>query len=202
MSQENVEVVRRAAFEVWNAGDMDALRELLDPDVIVRAVKGWPEPGPFVGREAAMRQFEQLRGTWDADAVELIGDFVDAGDRVAARFIWRGAGYGPESNIEAVELHERPDLPDSKIYRGREETKEFWRKTQQLFSEARWEPRDFSDLGYAVVVDVRVVVIGRGSEVPIEADETDVFWFRDGMIVRLQGFPTRDEALEAAGLQA
>jgi ketosteroid isomerase-like protein len=105
MSQENVEVVRRAAFEAWNAGDMDALRELLDPDVIVRAVKGWPEPGPFVGREAAMRQFEQLRGTWDADAVELIGDFVDAGDRVAVRFIWHGVGQGPEANVEATGLY-------------------------------------------------------------------------------------------------
>jgi hypothetical protein len=34
--------------------------------------------------------------------------------------------------------------------------------------------------------------------VPIEADETDVFWFRDGAIVRLQGFPTKEEALDAA----
>ena len=58
MSQENVEIVR-AAFEAWNAGDMDALRELYDPDVIVRTPEGWPEPGPFVGREAVMRQFEQ-----------------------------------------------------------------------------------------------------------------------------------------------
>ena len=33
MSQENVEVVR-AAFEAWNRGDMDALRELYDPDVM------------------------------------------------------------------------------------------------------------------------------------------------------------------------
>jgi len=29
-------------------------------------------------------------------------------------------------------------------------------------------------------------------------DETDVFWFRDGMIVRLQGFRTKAEALEAS----
>jgi triphosphoribosyl-dephospho-CoA synthetase len=34
MSQENVEIVR-AAFEAWNAGNMDAVRELHDPDVIV-----------------------------------------------------------------------------------------------------------------------------------------------------------------------
>ncbi len=30
------------------------------------------------------------------------------------------------------ELQERRDLPDSKLYRGREESKEFWRKTQEL----------------------------------------------------------------------
>jgi ketosteroid isomerase-like protein len=101
MSQENIEVVR-ATFAAWNAGDMDALRDLHDPEVIVRPPKGWPEPGPFVGREAVMRQFEQMRATWDADAVELISDFVDAGDRVAVRFVWHGVGQGPESNMEVT----------------------------------------------------------------------------------------------------
>ena len=38
------------------------------PTSIVRTPEDWPEPGPFVGREAVMRQFEQLRETWDADA--------------------------------------------------------------------------------------------------------------------------------------
>ena len=98
------------------------------------------------------------------------------------------------------ELHDRPDIPDARVYRGREASKEFWQKIQQLFSELRWEPREFIDLDHAVVVETRVMVVGRGSDVRIDADETDVFWFRDGLIVRLQGFPTRDEALEAAGL--
>ena len=31
MSQENVEMVR-AAFEAWNAGDMDAFSEMYDPE--------------------------------------------------------------------------------------------------------------------------------------------------------------------------
>ena len=137
--------------------------------------------------ELVRRSYEVL------NAVGRTGNEFGDREDVAPKF-W--ARLDPE-----VELYERPDLPDSKVYRGREATKEFWRKTQQLFSEARWEPRDFSDLGHAVVVDVRVVLIGRGSEVPIEADETDVFWFRDGLIVRLQGFPTRDEALGAAGLR-
>jgi uncharacterized protein len=99
MSQENVEIVRRG-FEAWNAGDMDAWRELLDPGVIWRGPEGWPEPGPYAGREAVMRQGEQLRETWDADSFQLISDFIDVGDRVAVRFIWQGAGHGPESNIE------------------------------------------------------------------------------------------------------
>ena len=68
-----------------------------------------------------------------------------------------------------------------------------------MWAELRWEPREFTDLGDVVVVETRIVALGRRSEVPIEADETDVFWFRDGAIVRLQGFPTRAEAFQAAG---
>ena len=100
MSQENVEIVR-AAFEAWNAGDMDAVRETCTtPTSSCGRPEGWPEPGPYVGREAVMRQFEQIRETWDADAVEPISDFIDAADRVVVRLIWHGAGYGPESNME------------------------------------------------------------------------------------------------------
>jgi ketosteroid isomerase-like protein len=101
MSQENVEVVR-ASFEAWNAGNMEALRKLHDPKVTMRMPEGWPEPGPFVGQDAVMRQWEQMRDTWDADDFELISDFIDVGDRVAVRFIWRGAGHGPGANIEAT----------------------------------------------------------------------------------------------------
>ena len=99
MSKENVEVAR-AVFAAWNTGDMDALRVLYDPDVIVRMAENWPEPGPYVGREAVMRQWGQIRDAWDSDALEPIGDFIDAADRVVVRHIYRGAGHGPESNME------------------------------------------------------------------------------------------------------
>jgi ketosteroid isomerase-like protein len=104
MSQENVEIVK-AGFEAWNAGDMNALGELYHPDVIMRMPEGWPEPGPYVGREAVMRAYEQLRGTWDADALEPISDFIGAADRVVARYFWRGAGYGPEANLELTAVY-------------------------------------------------------------------------------------------------
>jgi ketosteroid isomerase-like protein len=104
MSQENVEIVR-AFYEAWNAGDMDAFRDLYDPDVILRAPEGWPEPGPFVGREAAMREWEQVREVWNADLVEPISDFIDAADRVVVRHTWRAAaGHGPEVNLEITNV--------------------------------------------------------------------------------------------------
>jgi ketosteroid isomerase-like protein len=98
MSQENVEIVR-AVIAAWNAGDMDAFCERHDPNVTLRLVEGWPEPGPYFGREAVMRQFQQLRETWDTDVAEPIGDFIDVGDRVAVRYVWRGAGRGPEAGL-------------------------------------------------------------------------------------------------------
>jgi SnoaL-like domain len=78
---------------------MDDFRELLAPEVIMRQPQGWPEAGPFVGRDAVMRQWAQQRALWDTDALEPVSDFIDAADRVVVRFIWRGEGRGPESNL-------------------------------------------------------------------------------------------------------
>ena len=99
MSQENVEIVR-AAYDAYNARDMEAFRELYDPDaIIVRALDGWPESGPFVGRETVVRGFEELRATWDRDTLENV-HLIDAGDRIVGRATWRGIGRGPELNME------------------------------------------------------------------------------------------------------
>jgi ketosteroid isomerase-like protein len=99
MSQDNVKVVERA-LAVWNKGDMDAVRGLLDPDAVLRPPEAWPEPGPYVGRDAVMREWAQVRETWKADAVEPVGDFVDVADRVVVRVIWHTSGHGPEPHIE------------------------------------------------------------------------------------------------------
>ncbi len=103
MSQENVEIVQ-ANFDVWNAKNMHAWGELLDPDVIMRMPEGWPEPGPYLGREAIMCQTEQMRETWDDDTLEVIS-FIDAGDLVLVRFIWHGAGHGPEADLEVTGIY-------------------------------------------------------------------------------------------------
>jgi ketosteroid isomerase-like protein len=100
MSEENVEI-GKAAFETWNASDYGAFQELLDTDVVTRPPKDWPEPGPFVGRDATVRQFKQLRETLnDDDEAVPISDFVDIGNRVVVRWAWRGQGHGPAMDME------------------------------------------------------------------------------------------------------
>jgi ketosteroid isomerase-like protein len=103
MSKENVAVVQAFA-DTWNAGDMDAVRELLDPDVILRPARDWPEPGPYMGREAVMGFYERTRETFDADTVELTRDLTHAADRVVFRWIWHAQGHGPESNMELTAI--------------------------------------------------------------------------------------------------
>ena len=104
MSRENAEVVK-AFFVTWNDGDRDVFRSLIDPDVIGRMPDGWPEQGPFVGREPVMRQIERMRETWDGDALEPLSDFIDAGDRIVVRLRWRTAGRGPVANVEATGVY-------------------------------------------------------------------------------------------------
>jgi ketosteroid isomerase-like protein len=104
MSQESVDVVD-AMGEAWNGGDMDAFGELLAPDVIVRAPDGWPEPGPFVGREAVMRQWERNREAWDSDTFEIVGDPIDAGDRVVVRLIWTGIRRDLRTQLEFTAVY-------------------------------------------------------------------------------------------------
>ena len=129
MSQENVEIARQA-IEAWNAGDMDALRALYDPEAVMRNPPDWAEPGPYLGRDAIMRQFSQVREIWPEENFFDRVDLLDAGDRVVAQVDFHGGTRG----------------------------------------------------------------------LPLTADMAWVYTMRHGLIVSLELFPSREKALEAAGL--
>ena len=107
MSEKNIEVVQ-ALVESWNAGQMDTAREMYDPDAVLTMAEGWPEPGPFVGRDAVLRQFQEMYDTLEGDLVPVT-DFVTVGDRVLVRLAWRGTGRGPELNMEGTTLYTMRD---------------------------------------------------------------------------------------------
>ena len=50
----------------------------------------------------------------------------------------------------------------SRLSRGR-------RMLQEVWAELRWEPLEFTDLGEVVVVETRLIGVGRGSDLRIEA---------------------------------
>jgi ketosteroid isomerase-like protein len=100
VSQANVEAAR-SVFVAVNAGDMEAVREMLDPDVVIgRELEGWPETGPFVGRDAVMRGWERNREPFGATVRVEPVSIIDAGDRVVARQIAHGVGRGPALHVE------------------------------------------------------------------------------------------------------
>ena len=77
MSEENVGSLVRAGFEnVERSGHWTPTVGCSTQTSSGGPPQGWPEPGPYVGREAVMRQLKQLRGTWNSDSFELISDFV------------------------------------------------------------------------------------------------------------------------------
>lgn len=93
-----------------------------------------------------------------------------------------------------VELHARPDVPDGRVWRGSDGIRDFFAKTAEAFDPIRWEAREMIAEGRHVVVRAHVTAYGASSGTPIEMDEAQLWTLRDGLIVRLQGFPTVEGA--------
>jgi ketosteroid isomerase-like protein len=106
MSQENVELVRRA-FEAFNRGDLDAASEIADPDIVLRPPETWRtlEGGVAYGLDAVYRFFANYRDAFGPH-VE-IEEQLDAGDRVVTRYRShvRGDYSGVEGDLRFTMVH-------------------------------------------------------------------------------------------------
>ncbi len=97
-----------------------------------------------------------------------------------------------------VELHDRPDVPDHRVWRGHDGVRGFLAKTSEHFDPIRWQPGEMIAQGRHVIVPTHVVAYGAASGAPIELDEAQLWTFADGLVVRLQGFPDLEQAYAAA----
>jgi ketosteroid isomerase-like protein len=122
---------------------------------------------------------------------------VELLERLFARF--NETGDLDYSRVDPeVELHSRPDVPDGRVWSGLDGLRAFFAETAKSFDPIRWEPREFIPAGRHVLVRAHIVARGASSGAPIEVDEGQLWTFRNGMIVRLQAFPTIADAREAA----
>ena len=94
MSQENVEIVKRA-FEAQNRGDLDGLLDLMTEDVVIDASRRIIDPVKATGHEEVMSLAAMLDDVW-ADQRREAEDWIDAGDAVVVpmRLINRGRASG------------------------------------------------------------------------------------------------------------
>ena len=88
MSQENVEVVRRAwEYEIFGRGGGDDPLADFAPDVVMNPV----EEEPSYGREAIRENFQRFETAWEE--LEVTAEqFIDAGERVFVTAHFRGRG--------------------------------------------------------------------------------------------------------------
>ena len=80
MPQENVEILR-AAFEAWNAGDMEALFAHFHPELVYHPRADEPDPSPHVGRDAYERLANGFADSFSEVTYEVL-ELIDAGDYV------------------------------------------------------------------------------------------------------------------------
>jgi ketosteroid isomerase-like protein len=98
MSGENVEVVRRgvAAFE---RGDMEALLQLADEDIVITQVSDVPGiPAQQHGHRGVLEAFEVWPEQWDDFRIEILRIAAAPGGKVIATV--RTRGRGKQSGVE------------------------------------------------------------------------------------------------------
>ena len=100
MSQENLEIARRA-IEAWNAEDMEALRALYNRDAVYVTPADWIG-GPYVGRDAVMEQFRELRDVWPDDSSFGPPEFWEGGDYVVVQIPFHTATRGLELSTDVA----------------------------------------------------------------------------------------------------
>ncbi len=92
MSQENVEIVRKA-FQAYARGDLGEMLANLDPDITWSPAEEAPTHGP----NAVRAYLERWESAWE-ELETTPEEFIDAGDRVFVTVHFRGRGR--ESGIE------------------------------------------------------------------------------------------------------
>jgi ketosteroid isomerase-like protein len=104
MSQENVEVVRRAyeLFNQWGihpgGGRNPEIPPLLHPEVEFHTYAGAPEAGVYRGRDAVVEYHERVFGQFESVRIEL-EELLSAGDRVVVISRQHTVPRGSEAEI-------------------------------------------------------------------------------------------------------
>ena len=120
---------------------------------------------------------EIVRRAWQAPDVESLFAFYDPA------IAWE-SHYGPISGV----------------YHGHDGVRQFFREWTEPLESFHAAAETFIDAGDNVVVGGRISARGQASGVEGEMPQWMVYGVRDGLVVRVDLFESKREALEAVGL--
>jgi ketosteroid isomerase-like protein len=89
---------------------------------------------------------------------------------------------------------------EAREYRGHAALLDMWRNLREHLAGFRVDPQEVIDGGDWVVIVVEAQGSGPTSGVAVRQRWAQLMSIRDGLIERVEPFPTREEALKAAGL--
>ena len=99
-----------------------------------------------------------------------------------------------------IEYRVRYDLPDARTYHGHDGVRALAADWQAMFEEFRLEPQALIDAGDSVVAVMRISGRGASSGVETGNPYAALCSVRESRLWRITDYPTKEEALEAAGL--
>jgi ketosteroid isomerase-like protein len=133
-----------------------------------------------MGSEMASENVERLRRGYNAYMRGELDEIVDLLD-------------------QEVELHEEPDLPDARIWHGREGVLAFFAEADARWREVGFELDEIVELGdQAAVVTGTLHGVGAMSGVGVETPFAHLWEGQDGKVTRVRFFFEKEKALAAA----
>ena len=112
MSEENVEIVRRAfTYEIYGVGDRAEAEAIFDPNVVMNPT----DERSSYGFDAMRSDMERWANVFDELEVTA-EEFIDAGDRVLVTAYHRGRGRGSGVEVD-TRFYELYTLRDGKVVR-------------------------------------------------------------------------------------
>jgi ketosteroid isomerase-like protein len=130
--------------------------------------------------------------------VEIVGRIYEAAARRDAAAVL--ALYDPEVEVDFTRAP-LGGLTQTGVFRGLEDLRRFFREYYEVWENLDDNYDDLFAVGEQVISVATVSGRGRASGLEIQlSDQAGLWTLRDGRVIRVVWFPTRAEALEAAGL--
>jgi uncharacterized protein len=128
----------------------------------------------------------------DIEAIRALYEEVSRGD-------WDAAFRDARPDFELT----TPDQnPIAGTYRGQEEIRGFFDELWAAFDGVTVQPGQFLELDDRILVSLLMKLRPSGSGATVEMQITHLWTVRDGRLARCEVFTRREQALEAAGLEA